>query len=309
MNKCLVCYESLLTGETHYHEGCYKKSFMAQCEPVVPYRLEDISLLAEQVILSRFSVTGVQPKISLGVEKSQGIGKLTIIGYKGNYILKPQSPRWPELPENEQCTMKCAELLGIPVVPYMLIPMLSGDLAYITKRIDRQGESKIHMEDMAQVSGRLTEHKYHGSVQSVGKLVFRYSENKMFDVGTFFELVLFAFLTGNSDMHLKNYSLVYQGNSMGLSPAYDLLNTRIITDDNEESALTINGKKNRITLSDFDAAGKTMGIPPRAREKTYEKFSSLLPRMIGSIRDSFLSENMKQKYLENVDSASSALKL
>lgn len=309
MDKCLICYKEKRDDSTFYHSKCYAKSILASYEPMVPYRLDEIDALVRKVIQQRFSIPGVQVKISLGDHVQQGAGKLTIVGYNGRFILKPQSSKWPELPENEDATMKCAREAGMPVVPQMLVPMVSGERAYITERIDRQDDGKIHMEDMAQASGRLTEHKYQGSVESVAKLIYRYSENKMFDVVTFFERVLFSFITGNSDMHLKNYAFIYRPDGIALAPAYDLLNTRIVTKDMEESALTINGKKNKIGIDDFEKAGSTMLIPEKAREKLYGKYSSMIPRFCEIVQSGFLSDVMKTAYCETIHTARQRLQL
>jgi len=297
-NKCLICYEQLSDDVTNYHPKCLKNSFLKNIEPIVPYNYTDIKNLALKIIQSSFAVTGVQPKISLGEANETGKSKLTIVGYKSFYILKPPSDKYRELPENEDLTMKLAAISGIKTVKHALIPMLSGELSYITLREDRYKNEKIHMEDMAQISGRLTEHKYHGSVENIGKNISAYSENKMFDVISFFELVFFNFLIGNSDMHLKKYSLILKSNKYYLAPAYDLLNTRIITNDNEESALTINGKKNKISLDDFEKLATNLKIPKKSRENIYKKFSEKQSKWIDVTNKSFLSDNLKNRYTQ-----------
>ena len=298
MNRCLLCYEQTGEGEKYYHPACINRSFLKRIDPVVPYRLSEIRNLAVAIIKSSFSVTGVQPKISLGESSEKGKSKLTIVGYKSLYILKPPSETYRELPENEDLTMKLAEASGIKTVKHALVPMLSGETAYLTLREDRGGDEKIHMEDMAQITGRLTEHKYRGSVEKIGKQIYIHSENKMFDVISFFELLLFCFLTGNSDMHLKNYSLILNGMGYNLAPACDLLNTRIITEDAEESALTINGKKNKITIDDFEKTAAELNIPKKSRENIYRRFSEIRKEWISISERSLLLEDLKRLYIE-----------
>ncbi len=302
MNKCLICYGKTNAKEKFYHKTCLDKSILKNIDPVIPYKYSELTKLAQNIIKSSFSITGVQPKISLTASETE-IKKLTIVGYKSNYILKPQSQYYNQLPENEHLTMKLASTAGIRTVENVLIPMKSGEIAYLTLRIDRNGNEKIHMEDMAQITGRLTEHKYHGSAEMTGRAVYKYSENKLFDTISFFELLLFCFLTGNSDMHLKNYSLIYSENGIRFSPAYDLLNTRIVTKDNEESALTINGKKNKIKIDDFESVGILLKIPEKARKNVYSSLSSKKEDFYNIIKISFLESDLKIKYTDYMKTA------
>jgi serine/threonine-protein kinase HipA len=295
----MLCYETLDQDDMMYHERCHARSCIAAIDPIIPYTLDEMYELAEKVVGESISVTGVQPKISLNTYKEAGEkhGKLTIINYPGRFILKPPSPRYEQLPENEDLTMKLAELSGISTVPHCMVRLKSGEPAYISKRIDRINGEKIHMEDMCQISGRLTEDKYRGSIEGVAKIIRLNSENMMFDVISFFELVLFSFITGNSDMHLKNFSLIYSKDGPHLAPAYDLLNTRVvIPDDKEESALTINEKKNRISLKDFVLMAEKSSIPEKSARNTFQRFSGLKSEYCTLIEKSFLSDLQKEAY-------------
>lgn len=192
-------------------------------------------------------MTGVQPKLSLDIQRGTAWdlpGKFTIVGLWGNYILKPPTKTYPLAPELEDLTMHLALLSKISTVPHALIRLQSGSLAYITLRVDRSKSGKIHMEDMCQLTGKLTEHKYRGSYEQIGKAILKYSATPGLDLVNFFEQVVFAFLTGNTDMHLKNFSLLnVPGVGYTLCPAYDMLATALITDDAEQMALTLNAKK------------------------------------------------------------------
>jgi len=193
-----------------------------------------------------------------------------------------------------------AELVKIKTAKHGLIRLKSGELAYITKRFDRNKSDKIALEDFCQLSENLTEHKYRGSIEKIGKLSYSYTQNKGFEAQRLFELVLFCFLTGNADMHLKNFSLIE--NALGefeFSPAYDLLNTAIVLpDDKEESALTINGKKSKLNRTDFEVLATSLQINQKSTEAIFQRFTTILPAWISMIEQSFLSHEMRQAYID-----------
>ena len=214
--------------------------------------------------------------------------------------MKPPSKEYRELPQNEDLTMHLANIVKIKVAQHCLIRLHSGELAYITKRFDRSKKSKIAVEDFCQLSENLTEHKYRGSIEKVAKITNKYTTNKGLEILRLFELVLFCYLTGNADMHLKNFALLE--NTFGeyeLAPAFDLLSTAlVIPDDKEESALTINGKKSRITKGDFDTLASSMDINEKVLFRIYNKFNSVLPTWIEFIKQSYLSKAMQDKYIQ-----------
>jgi serine/threonine-protein kinase HipA len=194
--------------------------------------------------------------------------------------------------------MHLAELVKMKTAKHGLIRLKSGELAYITKRFDRNKGDKIAVEDFCQLSENLTEHKYRGSIEKIGKLVYTFTKNQGFEAQRLFELVLFCYLTGNADMHLKNFSLIE--NSLGefeLSPAYDLLNTAIVMpEDNEESALTINGKKSKLNRNDFQVLATSLKINNKSLEAIYERFEAVLPTWLTWINQSFLTKEFKDEY-------------
>jgi serine/threonine-protein kinase HipA len=300
MKRCLICKKEL-TEDGDYHSKCSKKFFDSKETPVLDYNLEDIGELAKNLILGSRSITGVQKKllVHLSNVRDNGARKMTIVGLWGAFILKPPSDEYVFLPENEDLTMDLAEFFNIRVVPHGLIRFKSGELAYITKRIDRVKKEKIHMEDMCQLQERLTEYKYHGSVEQISKIINKFSTNPGFDKQRLFEVVLFSHLIGNSDMHLKNYSLIHKQNGLiELSSAYDLLNTKIVEPkDLEESALTINGKKNRLKRTDFNLLANYLKIPLKATSAIYNRFEDKILFSEDKIRNSFLSEEYQEKYL------------
>ena len=300
MCKCLYCYKELEEGQKDFHPGCARKFFGTSDAPLLEYRREELDALAAQVIQAQTSLTGVQPKLSLNLHKHEGSNRLTIVGLWGDFIFKPQTDAYPELPENEDLTMHMAEAARIKVVPHSLIQLADGSLGYITRRIDRtkKGE-KIDMEDMCQLTLHPTEYKYKSSCEQIAKAIAAYSSTPRLDLVNFMQVLLFSFVTGNNDMHLKNFSLYRPKALYQLSPAYDLLNVAIANPkDKEEMALSINGKKARIQLADFLKSSDTMGIEQRVTLGLIDGLRNAMPAWIGLINDSFLSDDMKQNYLD-----------
>ena len=309
MCKCLYCYQELEEGQKDYHPGCVRKFFGTSEVPLLEYCHEDLDQLAEQVIRAQTSLTGVQPKLSLNLSKHDGCSRLTIVGLWGEYIFKPQTEDYPQLPENEDLTMHLAQAAKISVVPHSLIRLADGRLGYITKRIDRTktGE-KIDMEDMCQLTLHPTEYKYKGSYEQIAKTIAQYSSVPKLDLTNYMQLLLFCFVTGNNDMHLKNFSLYRPSENYQLTPAYDLLNVAIANpNDKEELALSLSGRKAKLRLEDFLSAAKTMGLEENVVLRLIAGLQKALPQWRTLIRRSFLSEEMKNKYEELIISRLSRL--
>lgn len=298
MSRCLYCYQQLESDEIDFHAACSRKMFGTALPPALPYTEEDISGLALEFIQKSISVTGVQPKLSLDITKGSAPKKLTIVGLWGNFILKPPSTVYAHLPENEDLVMHLAALCNIKTVPHSLIRMQSGALAYITRRIDRTKDGKLHMEDMCQLTERMTEHKYAGSHEKIAKAILKYSANPILDATNFYELTLFSFLIGNADMHLKNFSLINEpGIGYHLAPAYDLLSTALVNlTDTEELALTLNGRKNKIQLNDFEKAMTQASINGRVIKGIFTRYKEdYVPSMVNFVKVSFLPKEYKQQ--------------
>ena len=300
MNKCLYCYKELEPGEVDFHKTCCKKFFGISTAPALDYTREQMDELAAQIIQSQTTLTGVQPKLSLNLDKHQDSQKLTIVGLWGGYIFKPQTKRFAMLPENEDLTMHLAEIAKLKIVPHSLIKMKDGSIGYLTKRIDRTANGeKVAMEDMCQLTERQTEHKYRSSYEQIGKAIRKYSSDAQLDVVDFLELVYFSWITGNNDMHLKNFSLYSPKGEPVLSPAYDLLNVVICNPaDDEELALNLNGKKKRIKDTDFKTAYKTCGVPEIVFDRVKKKYVNLLPLFEEEVQRSFLSDELKTSYID-----------
>lgn len=299
MSKCLYCYKELNEGEHDFHVHCARKFFGTAEAPGMEYTQADMDQLAEQIIRSQTTLTGVQPKLSLNLQKHEGTQRLTVVGLWGAYIFKPQTSRFAELPENEDLTMHLAEIAGIKTAKHSLIRLADDSLGYLTRRMDRDAKgNKLAMEDFCQLTERQTEYKYRSSYEQIAKAIARYSSVPQLDIVNFYEVLLFCCLTGNNDMHLKNFSLLSQQEGRPeLSPAYDLLNVVIVNpDDTEELALTLNGKKSRITRKDFVEAASRSGVSEKVLDGLVAHFKQCMPAWERKIDESFLSDEMKKDY-------------
>lgn len=315
MSKCLYCYKELEEGQVDFHPECARGFFGSPIVPILPYTRDNMSELARQVIRTSASVTGVQAKMSLDVDRGRKNepAKFTIVGLWGKYIFKPQSSKYPCLPELEDLTMKMAEAAHIRTARHTLIRLQDGELGYLTLRMDRgkKGE-KISMLDMCQLSNRLTEHKYHGTYGQLAETVKRFSSAPMLDVQRFWEVVLFSWITGNSDMHCKNFSLIDSGEGeYVLAPAYDLLAVLLADpEDTEEMAMSfqVGGQKRGFDRGAFISAMLESGMTEAQSKALIERITSAHPLWKDLIEESFLPDKMKRAYCRMIDERLSRLK-
>ena len=315
MNNCLICYHPLDHPTGCYHLRCCQWLFGQGTIPELPYAYDELQELAKKVVRSRIAVPGVQAKLSLHLDNNiRKNSRFTLVGLWGGFVLKPPLEAYPHMPEIEHLTMHLAGLFKIETVPHGLIHLKSGELAYITRRIDRlpNGQKK-HMEDMCQLSERLTEDKYRGSMEQIGKIIKKYSSNPLFDCLRFFDVALFSFLTGNADMHLKNFSLIYPVDGMvKFAPAYDLLATRLLIpekDDPEEMALTINGRKRKLDKKDFLNLAENLGLGEKQVANVFKRFSMAVPDTLAAITDGFLPKNKRKEYQQLLEERAERLGL
>ncbi len=315
IKNCLICYQPLAENQKLYHPKCSKKLFGQSKAPELPYAYDELKELAQKVVHSRITIPGVQAKLSLHLDKSlKKNSRFTLVGLWGNFILKPPLEAYPFMPEIEHLTMHLAGLFKIDTVPHGLIPLESGEIAYITRRIDRlpDGE-KLHMEDMCQLTERLTEDKYRGSMEQIGKIIQKLSSNPIFDTIRLFEIALFSFITGNADMHLKNFSLIYPLEGMvNLSAAYDMLATRLLIpekDDPEELALTLNGKKRKFTGNDFHRFAAHLGLNERQIKNVFNRFTEAIPEMGSVIARGFLPQQKTEEFKQLIKERAARLEL
>lgn len=299
--RCLFCYKDLKEGQIDYHPACARKFFGTKEAPKLPYIRAQLGDLARKVVRAQTTLTGVQAKLSLDINRGgrNEPDRFTIVGLWGRFILKPQTNSYRALPELEDLTMHLAEAAKISVVPHSLIRFSDGELCYITRRIDRLDDgNKVPMEDMCQLTERLTEYKYKGSYEQIAKAIRRYSSAPQLDVVNFWEVVVFSWLTGNADMHLKNFSL-YNPMHGGytLTPAYDMLATTLVMpEDPEELALTLNGKKRKLRKADFIKSITASGVDEKVIDNMARRFGRVLPMWFEIIDRSFLPEDLCRAY-------------
>ena len=305
MNRCLCCGKPLKTETAHgWHAACVKRFFGTSKFPDIDVSEETLNRLVVESTNKGLTVPGVQKKLSLHLTTGD-TPRLTLVNYPTGYILKPQTEEYKALPEMEYLVMQMAQASGIKTVPYALIRLHAQQdaYAYITKRIDREKGQMLAMEDFCQLDGRLTQDKYRGSYERCGKIVARYSDNAGLDSTELFLRVVFSYAVGNSDMHLKNFSLIETTEGSGryvLSAAYDMLSTNVVIPaDKEQLALTINGKKQNIRKKDFFTFAQTMGISDKPASKMIAKIVKMKDTYISMCRDSYMPDDMKLA-LENL---------
>lgn len=279
-----------------------QKIFGTSQTPIVDFGLDNISQQAQE-LTGKLSISGVQPKLS--VKFDQGKNVLTSTASGGEYILKPQTFAFPNIPENEQCCMDIAEEIGIDVPAHGLVALKDKSLAYVVKRFDRKNGEKINQEDFAQILG--PKDKYSGSVEQIGRKLKEISTIPGLDVQLFFERVVFNFLIGNGDAHFKNYSIYYHADGqIRLTPAYDLVCTKLVIPGERDSALMINGADDQLGRKDFDALADYFNIPARVRYERFEKKFGLMKRMIES---SYIQKEKQSRFLNIVKERTARLKL
>ena len=295
MNKCPFCYQPT-PGD--YHHSCCKKIFGTVELPELTFDKNLLNELAKTTVNQRIAITGVQPKLSVDIEDLKERGKrLTIVGLWGNYILKPQHTHFKQMPEVEDLTMHLAGLFKLSTCQHCLLKASDGQYVYLAKRFDRIDGKKIHMEDFCQLGEFQTEQKYNSSYERCGKLIIKYCTNSGLDLVNYYELLLFSFLTGNNDMHMKNFSLLQQNEEINLSPAYDLLNGNLVNPkDKEDLAMTLNGRKRKIARNDFKALATTLALPRVTFERILGKYVKGTQSVFKLIDQSYLSEEFKAEY-------------
>lgn len=314
--RCLCCGKTLSTpNETGWHKACIKRFFGTTELPEIDISNETLNLLAIETTNKGFTVPGVQKKLSLQLISDGSKPRLTLVNYPTGYILKPQVEEFKALPESEQLIMEMADMAGISTVPHALIKG-SGGLAYITKRVDRNltkdNIEMLAMEDFCQLDLRLTEDKYRGSYERCAKIIKKYSSRIGIDITEFYIRLVFCFIVGNSDMHLKNFSLIETtegSQEYVLSPAYDLLPVNAnLPEDKEQFALTMNGKKMHILKGDFLKFASTCDIPRKTAIKLIQNLVSYTPKWLKMCDDSILPDDLKERLRQIIIERTEVLK-
>ena len=302
-DKCLICGRSCASQAGECHSECLRNLFGSEIAPSFSYSTEELNRLAEELVLARMSVPGVQAKLSVHLERGMnGADRMTLVGLDGNYILKLPSGMYPELPEAEHFAMTLARCCGIETADFGLVRLENGALAYVTRRMDREDGVK-HMEDMCQLTERRTERKYFGSYEQVAKCIGRHSSDPGRDLAAYFDELLFCYLIGNSDMHLKNFSLIREHDGeWHLSKAYDLVPVKtVMPADEDDLALTVNGKNRKLRLGDFRKAAESMRFTPVQFARSVKRVTSGVSAHLEEALDrSFLSADFKKRLRELV---------
>lgn len=313
--NCLCCGKPLKNAsESGWHKNCIKRFFGTTVLPEIDISASNLEIIASETVRKGLTVPGVQKKLSLHLFSDGKQARLTRVNYPTGYILKPQVDDYRSMPESEHLVMSMADVCGIATVPHALIQN-DGTVAYITKRVDRiiQGDhvTRLAMEDFCQLDLRLVQDKYRGSYERCSKVISRYSLRPLMDQTELFLRLVFCFLTGNSDMHLKNFSLIETAEGSGeyiLSPAYDLLPVNLIMpQDKEEFALPMNGRKNNLRKKDFLIFAETGGIPKEAANKMILFLLSKKRRLLSLCAESWLPDDMKVIFAELIESRCAVL--
>jgi len=292
---CRACLLPLESGST-FHPSCSRAVFGTGEAPELGLAREDIERLAVESVNLRLSIAGVQRKLSVGSVREGGRLRLTVMGaLGGTHILKPPHPDYPGMAELEHWSMRRAAHLGIRTAPCALLPLASGELAYVARRFDRNRGDRIPVEDLCQVAVQPVADKYRSSMERVGSLVRRFARVPGEDALRVFEVAVFCLMDANADMHLKNWSLIGSPGNQSLSPAYDLLPTRLLTDDPEESALPIQGKKSRIRREDLLAFAEHLRIPSRVATRALDRIRTLHPRSLEELSSPWVPQELADR--------------
>lgn len=312
--RCLCCNKELPSdSKCMWHKKCIQSFFGTNELPDLELTKKKLDVIALNNVFLGYTVPGVQKKLSLNLSSNSKKKRLTLVNYPSGYILKPQVDDFKKLPESEQVVMSLANMVNIKTVPHGLIEIEKGEYAYITKRIDRiikdDKVELIAMEDFCQLGQRLSIDKYHGSYEKCARIIKQYSSQSSLDLGELFYRLIFCFIVGNSDMHLKNFSLLENDNKYVLSPCYDLVPVNaIMEEDKEETALTLNGKKQNLRRGDFIKFGKSIELSDQAMNKMINYLISFEDKFINEVELSFMEVSQKETLIKIIKERINRLK-
>jgi len=297
-NRCPITYEPC-SKEKYSQKGLKLLSANLKNLADLPFTQED-QLREAAARAVKMSIQGVQPKLSARLRIKEE--KFEVVNLGGEYILKPQNNYYPELPENEDLTMKLAKSIGIEIPIHGLVYSVDGRFTYFIKRFDRYGKNKkVSVEDFAQLAGKTRETKYDFSMEKIIGLLDQYCTFPILEKIKLFKLTLFNFLVGNEDMHLKNYSIISRNDKIELSPSYDLLNTSIASKNiTEEIALPISGKKSKLTSHILIKywGKERLELNDNVINQTLEDIKRAQSKWEELLKISFLSTETKEKYYD-----------
>lgn len=307
MSVCLACVEPLEAGGAgEHHASCLERLFGGPSLPAIDVEVAKLHTAALAMV-GRVSISGVQRKISLGLSADRAT--LQVAVDPARYILKPDAQAFPALPQNELVTMNLARLVGITVPPCALVRLKDGSFAYLIARFDRFPDGrKLRQEDFCQLAERSPKDKYDGSAELCARLVRRFTSEPGVEIARLYRLVVFAWWTGNGDMHLKNFSLLAGSDGRHrLSPGYDLLCTRLAIPD-DQLALAVSGKRDKLTRNDLAAYAEYCRLPRRAAERTLGEIADRCDDAVALVERSSLDGEMKGAYAELLRERTRSLK-
>ncbi|MCX6141799.1 MAG: HipA domain-containing protein [Ignavibacteriales bacterium] len=301
MNICPIAYVPILQGQRYSKKGLRSLSRgLTELRDLPFTAVEQRQEAAARA--GRMSIQGVQPKLSARLSVSER--SFVVVDINGSFILKPQSMEFPELPENEDVTMRLAAVVGIEVPHHGLIFAKDGSMTYFIKRFDRVGKrGKLPVEDFAQLTGGSRDTKYDSSMEKVAAVIDTYCTFPVIEKRKLLRLTVFSFLVGNQDMHLKNFSLITRDDKVEMSPAYDLLNSSVaMPSAKDDLALPIRGKMRKLTRKDLIDyfGGERLGLRSAIIDEDLAAFARAFSQWENLIEISFLSSPMKTSYREIV---------
>ncbi len=302
MKICPITLEPVEGGGLYSPSGL--RTVHARLENLTALQLSQEEQLREaRLRADKMSIQGVQPKLSAVLKPKEC--RFDIVDRGGQFILKPNPPPFEEVPANEALTMTLAQLSGLEVPPHGLVPASDGSWVYFVRRFDRSGKKeRLHQEDFAQLTGAARDTKYNSSLEQVVKVVEAYCTFPSIEKAKLARLLLFCFMTGNEDMHLKNFSILMRNGVVGLSPSYDLLNTTLVLENaTEESALPLRGKKRNLTRKDWIDyfCRERLGLTPTILDPILKVLEDGRETWDRKIRNSYLSPSAKKRYGEIVN--------
>lgn len=290
--RCRVCLGELPATASDYHPRCVRGVFGSGRVPALDLETGKLHTAALAMV-GTTSLSGVQKKISLGLSTDRKTLQVAAGGVR--FILKPPTDVYPALPENEHLCTRLARLAKIETAPGGLVALADGPWALVVRRFDRTPEGlKLAQEDFCQLAGKRAREKYEGSAELLIRLLRRYASEPLVEIAKLYRRLLFSWWIGNGDMHLKNFSLLTgQDGVVGLSPAYDLVATRLLIPD-DSLALPVGGKRDRLTRSDWLALAQYGGLPPRAAVRPLKQLAELLPRAQELVSQCFLPAEQRR---------------
>jgi serine/threonine-protein kinase HipA len=300
---CRVCLGNLKEGD--YHPRCARGLFRSAKTPSLDIEVSKLHTAALAMV-GHTSLSGVQKKISVNLSSDRET--LQVAAEGGRYILKPQTETYPAVPQNEHVTTRIAQLAGIEVGAFGMVSLKDASLAYIVRRFDRLDDGrKLRQEDFCQLAEKPPKEKYDGSAELCVKLVQKYASEPLIEILKLFRLLVFAWWTGNGDMHLKNFSLLADEKGLiKLTPAYDLLCTRLVIPDDQLS-LSVQGKKDKLNRKVWLEFAKYCRLSQRAASRVLDRQTASLDKANVLIEHSFLPDDQKKDYIDLLSSRTASL--